>query len=223
MKILDYVWAIRSGVWLILALTILGTGLGALLSTVMPVNYTSTSSVLITPSLRLQDKTPDDIAEGDGAQELMRAVFYIDTNYRTYAAIAEQPALLEEAAEALTDTSLDDLRATITVDKPTDAFLVTIRAQDVSIRGAEEKARQVAQTLMSRVASTAESAGAAAPIAARMTDSRDTTAKRVTPGTGLIVVTVAVFGFYAGCVIAWIKFSGGGTSVQRNESASGWQ
>lgn len=195
MSLNDYFLSLRKQWFVIVALALLGAGLGFGYAQTQPDVYRAQSSVVVLP------------ARGDSTTELLQGSSYVQSLVRTYSLVATSPVVLQPVIDRLGLTITPRaLARQVVVETPLDSAVLTVSVTGGTPEGPAAIANAVADELAGAVESLSPPTSTAGP-AVRIETISPATPSRVpiAPNTRLLIVVGALAGLVIGMVYAWLR------------------
>jgi succinoglycan biosynthesis transport protein ExoP len=197
MEPLDYLVALRRHWIVILVMTLLGVGAGALIAGNTTSTYEARSSVLLTPS------------EGVANTELGEVGNYMNYQIHSYAELARSRVVLDEVARDVTlPYGVDHLADQISAQVPVNTSIIDISITDTDRERAARVANSVAEHLVTAVEDAAPKPEADAKTLDLRTVARAVTPQDpVAPRTPLYLAGGGALGLFIGVLFAVARYA----------------
>lgn len=136
MSVAEYVGFLRRGLWLMLALTIVGAVAAFAYSETQPKIYRSYASAIVVPR------------QGGTTSELVQGSNYVQNNVQTYSLLAKSPYVLQPVVDQVAPgTPVNALAGRVSVDTPINTTIMNISVTDQSPESAQLLADAVTRSL----------------------------------------------------------------------------
>ncbi|WP_382307722.1 polysaccharide biosynthesis tyrosine autokinase [Herbiconiux sp. UC225_62] len=195
MGIRDYIRVFRKGWVFIVALTLLGIGLGAAYSIAQTPKYQATAQVFVS------------IQSAGSVSELTQGGNYTANQVKSFADVATSPLVLKPVIDELgLDVSVDELSRSVKAEIPVDTVILSITVTNADPELAAKVANSVADNLQAAVGTLVpKTVDGSSPV--KMSTTREATVPQApfTPNVPLNIVMGGAIGLAIGLVLAFLR------------------
>lgn len=194
MRLRDYADVLRGGWVLMLVATAVGALIGWGLSAVQPRDYTATTDVYVS------------ISDGADPNSLYQMGEYMRSQMVTYAALAQKPIVLNPVAEQMGgDMTADRLSEMVTVNVPSESYLMEIVVSSADARVSADASVAIAESMETQIEAVAPQYQDQPLIDLSVMDRPEAAPAPEAVPTGLWTAAGAIIGLVLGLLLAFLR------------------